>query len=394
MDGPHLEECPPEDVRPFSRVKVGKPILPLKDGEYVDHADDTYNTLTKDDAKLTDELQKALDQGKDLVLCPGIFFLTKPLVIKTPNQVILGLGLATLVAPQDGSPCIRVNANTPGVRIAGIMLEASVQRKGLPLLNRNKDHVKSLIDFGEPDVADPGDTNNPGLLSDIFARVGGSNLNRKVSTDIMIRVHSGNVVGDNLWLWRADHVKLANGEAPNDPNFPLYHQVRIVDEEGKEVNECIVKTCLEVRGDDVKMYGLFCEHAVEHQMIWKEERGTLNFFQCELPYDVDTDFAKEGFVGNVVHPDVKKDTGRGIGVYCNFQVNDVVALSGMRYPNEKGVSLESPFTVFLNNKGGIKTVLKEGDTLFGVSANPMNKISRAWVGKKNQFLSSFVQKLL
>jgi hypothetical protein len=83
VDGPHLEECPPEDVRPFSRVKVGKPILPLEDGKHVDHADETYNTLTKDNAKLTDELQKALDQGKDLVLCPGIFFLTKPLVIKS-----------------------------------------------------------------------------------------------------------------------------------------------------------------------------------------------------------------------------------------------------------------------------------------------------------------------
>ena len=183
------------DVRPFSRVKVCKPTLPMEGDKYVDHDDETYNDVTEEDSRITDDLQAALDEKKDLVLCPGIFFLTKPLIIRHPNQVILGLGLATLVAPQDGSPCIRVEPNVSGARIAALVLEASLQ-KGVMNKLGNTDNVRSLLEVGKPCVNDAGDPHNPVLLADIFCRVGGSNLIREnVETDAMIRIHSGNVVG-------------------------------------------------------------------------------------------------------------------------------------------------------------------------------------------------------
>ena len=339
---------------------------------------------------MNNELQEAIDEGKDLVLCPGIFFLYKTLEVKKPNQVILGLGLPILVSPQDGSPSIRVKAYTPGVRIAGIMLEASVPSGKN---SSNTDGVRSLLEFGEPNVVgDQGDPNNPGLLADVFARVGGSNLDRSVSTDVMIRIHSGNVVGDNLWLWRADHVRLRPGELPNDPNFPLYHQVRIKDEEGEIVNECMVDNALEVRGDYVKMYGLFCEHTVQHQLVWKGHHGAVSFYQSELPYDVDTDYAENGFVGYYIHDDVEMHIGRGLGVYSNFQLNDVHAPSGIEYPSKEGVLLESPFTVFLNNKGGIRSVVKVGDELIGdaVRGPPTaNRLARPWIGVQNNPLTAY-----
>jgi hypothetical protein len=178
--GPQITRQDTDVVRDFSVVKLGKPTEPKNIDDI-----DSYNTLTKVDEKKTQELQKALDEGKDLVLCPGEFFLTRALEVHRPNQVILGLGLATLVAPQDGSPCIRVKPKTPGVRIAGIMLEASVQKSN-PVM------VASLLEIGESGVSDPGNKNNPVVLSDIFARVGGANLNRNVSTDVMIRIHSDN----------------------------------------------------------------------------------------------------------------------------------------------------------------------------------------------------------
>eukprot|EP00553_Chaetoceros_curvisetus_P008473 CAMPEP_0204614074 /NCGR_PEP_ID=MMETSP0717-20131115/1892_1 /ASSEMBLY_ACC=CAM_ASM_000666 /TAXON_ID=230516 /ORGANISM="Chaetoceros curvisetus" /LENGTH=642 /DNA_ID=CAMNT_0051626665 /DNA_START=45 /DNA_END=1974 /DNA_ORIENTATION=+ len=367
------------EVRSFSQVKVGKPILPTDtNGNYKNHDDDTYNIISPEDGELTMELQTALDEGKDLLLCPGIFFLTKPLVVKHPNQVILGLGLATLVAPQDGSPCIRVNAKTPGVRIAGLMLEASVQTElPSPSPNANSDGVTSLIEFGEPDVTnDTGDATNPGLLSDIFTRVGGSNLDRSVSTDVMVRVHSGNVVGDNLWLWRADHVRLdkANGEKPNDPNFPYYHQVRI--------GECTTKNAIEVRGDNVKMYGLFCEHTTEHQMVWKGEGGSVTFFQCELPYDVNIDFGHNGFTGYYVDGKVDVHTARGIGVYTNFQVFNVHANAGIILPSKDSIVLQNPFTRFLNNLGGIRNVVLQGKALAGDAVTEKSRIARSWVGEK------------
>jgi len=176
-----------------------------------------------------------LDEGKDLVLCPGILFLYKTIEVKNPNQVILGLGLPNLVSPRDGSPNIYVKANTKGVRIAGFMLEASVPNEET---SSNVDGVRSLLEFSEPHiVGDQGNPSNQGLLADIFARIGGYNLDCSASTNVMIRVHSGNVLGDKLWLRRADHFRLQPREQPKDPNLPHFHQVRIKDEKGKVVNE-------------------------------------------------------------------------------------------------------------------------------------------------------------
>jgi len=383
--GAHLDGSNTE-VRCFSKVKVGKAILPIDEkGNYADYDDDKYNVLTDADKNLTLELQEALNEGKDLVLSPGIYFLTQPLIVKKPNQVILGIGMATLIAPQDGSPCIRVQAGTPGVRIASLVLEASVQ-KGDFTEHANADKVRSLIDFGDADKAgttDPGDASNPGLLSDIFTRVGGSNLDRTVRTDAMVRIFSGNVIGDNLWLWRADHVKLKPGEEPNDARFPRYHQVRIWEEkDGKQVrvDECIAKNAIVVEGNDVNIYGLFAEHTTEDQMVWKGERGNVSFFQCELPYDVNYEFSHTGYH---VHADVETHTGRGVGVYSNFTCFEVVAKKGLSFPSKDKIKIENPFTVFLNGDGGIENVLHEGEEKIGDAVSAARKLARGWIGLGN-----------
>lgn len=338
------------DRRDFAQVKVCKMRSEDKDPMNLDG----YNTLDQIDDDITNEMQAALDAGKDLILCPGTFYLTKTLAVKFPGQVILGLGLATLIAPQDGSPCVRVSANTPGVRIAGLTVEGSMQKKAA---SSNSYGVRSLIDFGQPGKTDPGDPTNPGALIDIFARVGGVNLERaKVATDVLIRVHSGNVVGDNLWLWRADHCQLREGEDPNNPALPLYWQVRS--------GECGAKTALEVNGHDVHMYGLFCEHTMEHQLTWSGSRGGVSFFQCELPYDVlKGDF--DGYVGYHVKDTVTSHHGRGVGVYSNFQVDPVMGDSGFLHPDDDGINLTHPFTVFLDGEegSGIKGIINgEGET--------------------------------
>lgn len=75
----------------------------------------------------------ALKAGKDVVLSPGIYYLSEPIKISSHNQTILGLGLAMLVAPTDGRPCIHVMPYIKGVRVAGIMLEALVIKNKSPL---------------------------------------------------------------------------------------------------------------------------------------------------------------------------------------------------------------------------------------------------------------------
>lgn len=135
-------------------------------------------------------INSMLDQGLHLVLQPGIYNLTDSLVIKNPNTVVFGMGLATLVAT-GGKPPIVVQ-NVDGVKISGILLQAA----------QNKSDA--LLVFGDKDNKYAGNASAPGQLQDVFARVGGPDLD-EVETDIMVQINSGNVFTDNMWLWRADH---------------------------------------------------------------------------------------------------------------------------------------------------------------------------------------------
>lgn len=243
--GPQFEDKQ-EEIRDFRRVKLAVPS---------NSADSTTAAIENHSS-----LQKALDAGKDLVLSPGIYPLYTSLKVKHQNQVILGIGYATLKAPEDGSPCISVESRVPGVRIAGIMLEASV------LNGEREGKTASLLEWGASTSNDPGDESNPGILSDVFARVGG--LLRDVSTDVMIRLHSGNIYGDNLWLWRADHVQLGENEEPNFPHISRkYWQT--------EQGECKVKNGLVVESSssNVTIVGLAIEHTTEDQIIWNGDHG-------------------------------------------------------------------------------------------------------------------------
>jgi hypothetical protein len=142
------------------------------------------------------------------------------------------------------------------------MLEASV------IKGKREGRMASLLEWGAPTSTsnDPGDASNPGVLSDVFARVGG--VSRDVSTDVMIRIHSGNIYGDNLWLWRADHVQLRQNETPNFPDISLkFWQT--------EQGECKVKNGLVVESGatNVTIVGLAVEHTTEDQMIWNGDHG-------------------------------------------------------------------------------------------------------------------------
>ena len=112
-----------------------------------------------------------------------------------PNQchdkVLLGLGLATLVVT-NGTPAVTV-ANVDGVRVAGVLLEAGSKNS------------ESLLQWGQPSTNYAGDTSNPGVASDIYARVGGPAKPTPAQSKYMVHIISSNVIVDNSWLWRADH---------------------------------------------------------------------------------------------------------------------------------------------------------------------------------------------
>mmetsp|Transcript_2014 Transcript_2014/g.2211 ORF Transcript_2014/g.2211 Transcript_2014/m.2211 type:complete len:253 (-) Transcript_2014:116-874(-) len=163
-------------------------------------------------------------------------------------------------------------------------------------------------------------------MSDVCARVGGTNLDRTVTVDTMVRIHSGNVVVDNIWLWRADHSRLAPQETPNDPLLFHYHQTM--------GDECPVNTALEVNGDDVHMYGVFAEHTLQDLVVWNGDNGGVSFYQSELPYYISNKetYVENGYVGYRVGQQVQNHTARGIGVYSNFVSGQVDVPTAIRSP--------------------------------------------------------------
>lgn len=344
-DGIKFDLRVPRAVRADERSTTG----PLFDGTMDDVRDfSRVHVAIAVDVSGGDSIQAALDDGKDIVFAPGIHKLTKALEIRRANQVILGLGLATIVAPTNGSPCIRVAPGAAGVRIAGVMLEASTRSECDDAV-----HESSLLEWGDVGVKDAGDPENPGGMFDVFCRVGGATKGNRsdIFVDAMMRIHSGNVVGDNLWLWRADHAELNDSETTaNYPHIsPLYHQ--------SEENEFRVETGIEVRGDDVTMYGLAVEHANGHQTVWSGERGAVYFYQCELPYGAKQDsFGDKGFTGYLVTDSVQNHTLAGGGVYSNFRNGEVKVATAICHP-ETNIQCINPFTVRLDNHGCIESVV-------------------------------------
>lgn len=119
---------------------------------------------------------------------PGIYNLTGTIKVTKPDTVLYGLGMATLVSTT-GQTIIDV-AGVDGVRVSSVLLQAGQTK------------TETLLKFGDSNHA--GTAANPGVLSDVFARVGGPDP-YETSAGIMVQVNSGNVVIDNTWLWRADH---------------------------------------------------------------------------------------------------------------------------------------------------------------------------------------------
>ena len=66
-------------------------------------------------------INNKLTQGLHIIFSPGIYYINQPLVVTHANQILLGLGLATLVASKQVQTIIQVN-DVDGVRICGVFI--------------------------------------------------------------------------------------------------------------------------------------------------------------------------------------------------------------------------------------------------------------------------------
>ncbi|GAA5022208.1 RICIN domain-containing protein [Kitasatospora paranensis] len=267
------------------------------------------------------DMNGALAQGKNLLFTPGVYHLNQTLNITRPDTVVLGLGLATLV-PDNGITAVSTG-DVDGVKIAGLLIDAGSVNSAV------------LMQIG-PNGSTVDHTADPTSLHDVFFRIGGAGVGKATQSLV---VNSNNVIGDHMWIWRADHgtgVGWTTNTAANG---------------------------LVVNGNNVTMYGLFVEHFQQSQVIWNGNGGRTYFFQNELPYDPPNQAAwmngsTRGYPAYKVGDNVTAHEAWGLGSYCYFNVNPaVVEEHSLEVPNRSGVRFHDMVTVSLGGTGTINHVI-------------------------------------
>ncbi len=206
-------------------------------------------------------------------------------------------------------------ADVDGVTIAGLIIDAG------------KVASPTLVEVGPQDSV-ANHAANPTFLYDLTVRTAGHCKN-----DIGIVINSHNVVGDHLWLWRADH-----GEGATWKSNPTRNGVV-------------------VNGNDVTIYGLFNEHHKEYQTLWTGNGGRLYFYQSEIPYDPPNQRSwmcgtTNGFASYKVADSVTSHEAWGLGIYSYFRDSPTKLENAIEVPESAGVKLHHLTTVWLTGKPG------------------------------------------
>lgn len=269
-----------------------------------------------------DTINAALKSGLNIIFTPGIYNIDKTIEVKNQDTVILGLGLASLVST-DGNIIMKVS-DEDGIIICGLLFDAGTK------------HTETLFQVGDEDTKNTHE-NNPIILSDLFFRVGGV-VNDQVSTNSCAIINSNNVIGDNFWVWRADHGS------------------------GVAWNKNYAKNGIIINGNDVVMYALMVEHFQEYQTIWNGERGKTYFYQSEIPYDVPNQESWmnkdiNGFASYKVSDHVKNHEAYGLGIYSYHRDAVVDLNSVMEVPDSESVIITNICSVMITGNPGISHII-------------------------------------
>ncbi|SEF36298.1 Ricin-type beta-trefoil lectin domain-containing protein [Amycolatopsis pretoriensis] len=288
------------------------------------------------------DLNAALAAGKNLLVTPGVYHLNQALHVTRPDTVVLGLGIATLV-PDGGVTAMNVD-DVDGVKVAGLLIDAGTT-------NSN-----TLMQVGAAGST-ANHAANPTSLHDVFFRIGGSAVGKATNSLV---VNSNNVIGDHMWIWRADHA---------DNNNYVGWTTNTAD------------NGLTVNGNNVTMYGLFVEHYQKTQVVWNGNGGRTYFFQNEMPYDVPNQAgwmngSTQGYSAYKVGPNVTSHEAWGLGSYCFFSTSpSVVSAHAFEAPNNPNVRFHDMVTVSLGTQGRINHVINNTGDITPDGTRPSNLVS-------------------
>jgi hypothetical protein len=270
-------------------------------------------------------INAALALGKNLILEPGVYNLSQPIVVSRPDTVVLGLGFATLV-PQHGNAAMTVASNT-GVKVSGLIIDAG------PV------NSKVLLSVGNP-LPGLGSAANPDVIQDVFFRIGGAETTA-VGADVSLLDNASNSIIDDVWAWRADH--------GNDVGW----------------TDNTANTGVVVTGDNVTAYGLAVEHYQKNEVIWSGQGGEDVFFQNELPYDPPSQSAwmaspkQDGYPAFLVTKNVKSFQGYAMGSYVVFIDTPATLFDAEAFqaPDTPNVQFHNTFAVWIGGSGGDNSII-------------------------------------
>jgi hypothetical protein len=242
------------------------------------------------------------------------------------------MGLATLRAAK-GNVCLETG-DVQGLILAGLLFDAGETKSD------------NLLVVGSEDQKSEDNGKNI-YLSDLFFRVGGTDTDTPVSVKCCATINSSHVVGDNFWVWRADH-----GD-------------NVAWEENKAENGIIIN------GDEVTMYALMVEHFEQYQTVWNGDHGKVYMYQSEIPYDVPTqevwmshEGQKKGYASFYVDGAVDAFEAWGLGVYLYNRDASVELDTAMEVPDKNGVKVHNICTVMLTGYPGMNHIINEsGDSV-------------------------------
>jgi hypothetical protein len=276
------------------------------------------------------QINAALAAGQDLLFTPGVYQINGTITVNNPDTVVLGMGIATLVS--NGGNTILSTADVNGLRIGGLLFDAGTT------------NTNTLIQIG-PSGSSASHASDPTVLSDVFARIGGATVGKATQTMV---INSSNVIGDDFWLWRADHGN--SGTVGWTTNTAANGMI--------------------VNGANVTMYGLAVEHYQAVQVQWNGNGGADYFYQSEMPYDPPNqsswmDGSSDGYPSINLASSVTSFQAYGLGVYCNFDVNSsVVSANALTSPSSSGVQWHDMVTISLGGEGTISHIINgQGSTV-------------------------------
>lgn len=339
-----VEKTPEEVEKPFLTVNDGKYSVFVPkvknntvgvswsgdkvDGEFID-LDKFYVAKPGDSVA---KINSQLNAGKNLILTPGIYSLDAPIEIKNEDTIVLGLGYATL-KPTNGNECMKV-ADVGGVSIAGVLFDAGQVNSSTLLTVGTAGNKTSHKD-------------NPITLCDTFYRVGGADETPGKATTCVI-INSSDVIGDNFWVWRADHGK------------------------GVAWTKNTADHGVIINGDNVTTYGLMVEHFQKYQTMWNGNGGKCYMYQSELPYDIPNQSSwnasgSYGYTDYKVADNVTSHEGYGIGIYSCYQAGTCFLKSAIECPDTPNVKFTNVCTYSLSGNGGIDYAINNSG--YAVMAN-------------------------